>query len=83
MPMPSAIRRSKSARTFSESVAAVRTATRLVRQVILVPQAATATKSGGTLPFTGYLAIPILLIGFVLTITGLAMRRRLGSNQLS
>ena len=46
-------------------------------------QAATATKSGGTLPFTGYLAIPILLIGVVLTITGLAMRRRLGSNQLS
>lgn len=35
-----------------------------------------ATGSGRTLPFTGFLAIPLLLAGVALLIAGLALRRR-------
>ena len=42
-----------------------------------------ASNEDGTLPFTGYAAIPLLLIGVALLGTGLVLRRRNNSPQLS
>ena len=42
-----------------------------------------ASNENGTLPFTGYAAIPLLLIGVALLGTGLVLRRRNNSPQLS
>jgi hypothetical protein len=40
-----------------------------------------AGASGGTLPFTGYLAIPVLLAGVALLGTGLVLRRRSANDE--
>jgi hypothetical protein len=42
-----------------------------------------ASNEDGTLPFTGYAAIPLLLIGVALLAGGLVLRRRNSSPQLS
>jgi hypothetical protein len=42
-----------------------------------------ASNEDGTLPFTGYAAIPLLLIGVALLGTGLVLRRRNSSPQLN
>jgi hypothetical protein len=40
------------------------------------PKATVQAKATGSLPFTGYAAVPILLIGVVLLGTGFVLRRR-------
>jgi hypothetical protein len=39
-------------------------------------QVETGAGGGGQLPFTGFLAIPVLIVGLVLLTTGLVLRRR-------
>ena len=41
------------------------------------------SNEGGNLPFTGYAAIPLLLVGVGLLATGIVLRRRNSSPQLS
>jgi hypothetical protein len=40
-----------------------------------------ANGGGGSLPFTGYLAVPVLLVGLGLLGAGVAMRLRLRSGE--
>jgi hypothetical protein len=52
-------------------------------QEVLQQAAQTESNASGDLPFTGYAAIPLLLIGVALLATGLIMRRRAESPRLS
>jgi hypothetical protein len=47
------------------------------------PAAQANSTDNGTLPFTGYLAIPVLLVGVAMLAVGLILRRRADSPDLS
>ena len=53
-----------------------------VETQVVQPAAQVATSGGSSLPFTGFVAIPVLLIGVALLGGGLMMRHRMRQDQV-